>query len=109
MDAVVEWVDARERLPEPGSPVAAAIAGRYPDGEDFWLVRPMHFTDRHIAEDGTQRRDCFVDSDGVVRPPYGRPGDEPVTHWAYLPALPGRAAHGLLGDDARTALRNILG
>jgi hypothetical protein len=32
MDAVVEWVDARERLPRDrdGWPVAAAISGRYP-------------------------------------------------------------------------------
>jgi hypothetical protein len=29
MDAVVEWVDARERLPRSGYPVAAAVAGRY--------------------------------------------------------------------------------
>jgi hypothetical protein len=30
MDAVVEWVDARERLPRSGYPVAAAVSGRYP-------------------------------------------------------------------------------
>jgi transposase-like protein len=28
MDAVVEWVDARERLPKSGFPVAAAVSGR---------------------------------------------------------------------------------
>jgi hypothetical protein len=115
MDAVVEWVDARERLPGSGYPVAAAVSGRYPAepgeaaGEDFWLVLAMYFTDRHIAEDGTEYRDCFVDSDRVVRLPYGRPGDESVTHWAYLPALPGLTVHGMFGEDARTALRNALG
>ena len=57
MDAVVEWVDVRERLPEMiGYPVAAAVSGRYraepgeASGQDFWLVLPMYFTDRHITE-----------------------------------------------------------
>jgi hypothetical protein len=115
MDAVVEWVDARERLPRSGYPVAAAISGRYPaepgeaSGQDFWLVLAMYFTNRHIAEDGTEHRDCFVDSDRVIRLPYGRPGTESVTHWAYLPALPGMTVHGRFGEDARTALRNALG
>jgi hypothetical protein len=114
MDAVVEWVDARERLPRSGYPVAAAVAGRYPaepgeaSGPDFWLVRPIYFTDRHLAEDGTEYRDCFVDSDGVIRLPYGRPGPESVTHWAALPPLPGMTVHHTLGADARTALRNAL-
>ena len=116
MDAVVEWVDARARLPRDrdGWPVAAAISGRYPpepgeaSGEDFWLVRPMYFTSRHVAEDGTEYRDCFVDSDGVVRLPYGRPSDESVTHWAYLPTLPGMTVHAVLGAEAQTALRNVL-
>ena len=114
MDAVVEWVDARDRLPRPGAPVAAAASGRYPaepgeeSGQDFWLVLPMYFTDRHIAEDGTEHRDCFVDSDGVIRLPYGRPCDESVTHWAELPPLPGLTVHHALGEDARTALRNVL-
>jgi hypothetical protein len=115
MDAVVEWVDARERLPGSGYPVAAAVSGRYPaepgeaSGEDFWLVLAMYFTDRHIAEDGTEYRDCFVDSDRVIRLPYGRPGDESVTHWAALPDLPGMTVPYVLGEDARTALRNTLG
>jgi hypothetical protein len=115
MDAVVEWVDARERLPGSGYPVAAAVSGRYPpepgeaSGQDYWLVLAMYFTNLHIAEDGTEYRDCFVDSDRVIRLPYGRPGDQPVTHWAYLPALPGMTVHRLLGEDARTALRNTLG
>jgi hypothetical protein len=124
MDAVVEWVDARERLPvdRDGWPVAAAISGSYPPDDpaapgyppddpqdteqEFWLVRSMYFTSRHVADDGTEYRDCFVDSDGVVRLPYGRPGDEPVTHWAALPTLPGLTTHLLLGEEARTALRN---
>jgi hypothetical protein len=115
MDAVVEWVDARERLPRSGLPVAAAVAGRYraepgeASGQDYWLVLAMYFTDRHIAEDGTEYRDCFVDSDRVVRLPYGRPGAQPVTHWAALPALPGLTVHRVLGEDARTALRNAQG
>jgi hypothetical protein len=126
MDAVVEWVDARERLPwdRDGWPVAAAISGRYPPDDpsapgyppddpqeseqDFWLVLAMYFTTRHVAADGTETRDCFVDSDGVVRLPYGRPGDEPVTHWAALPALPGLTVHRVLGQEAQTALRNAL-
>jgi hypothetical protein len=115
MDAVVEWVDARERLPRSGLPVAAAVSGRYrpepeeASGQDFWLVLAMYFTDYHIAEDGTEYRDCFVDSDRVVRLPYGRPGAESVTHWAALPALPGLTVHRVLGQDARTARRNALG
>lgn len=113
-DAAVEWVDARERLPSDGCPVAAATAGRYPpddeapSGQDFWLVLSMYFTSRHRAKDGTEYRDCFVDSDGVVRLPHGRPGDESVTHWAYLPKLPGVTARRVLGEEARAALRNAL-
>ncbi|WP_327373647.1 AQJ64_40280 family protein [Thermomonospora echinospora] len=78
----MEWVDARERLPRDGMPVAAATSGRYPSndaderdpdaGQDFWLVMPMYFTTHHIAEDGREYRDCFVDSDRIVRLPYGR-------------------------------------
>ena len=56
MDAVVEWVDVRERLPEMiGYPVATAVPGRYraepgeASGQDFWLVLPMYFTDRHVG------------------------------------------------------------
>lgn len=125
LDTVVTWVDARERLPRTGFPVAAAITGRYPAdgvsgsddasgpgtelGEEFWLVRPMYFTDRHRSADGTEHRDCFVDSDGVVRLPHGRAGSETVTHWAELPALPGRKTHILLGEDVPPALRNAWG
>jgi hypothetical protein len=45
-----------------GYPVAAAVSGRYraepgeASGQDFWLVLPMYFTDRHITEDGTEYR-----------------------------------------------------
>ncbi|WP_460073469.1 AQJ64_40280 family protein [Streptomyces sp. YKOK-I1] len=106
VDTVVEWVDARERLPRSGTPVAAATTGRYPDGEEFWLVLPMYFTTLHLAEDGTEHHDCFVDSDRVVRLPRGgRPCAEPVTHWAALPTLPGTAVHQVLGDAVGPALR----
>ncbi|MGW6459181.1 AQJ64_40280 family protein [Streptomyces sp. NPDC055078] len=117
MDTVVEWVDARERLPRDGMPVAAATSGRYPphsgaaagtaSGQDFWVVMPMYFTTLHRGADGTEYRDCFVDSDRVVRLPYGRPCADPVTHWAYLPTLPGTTAHHLEGDGARAALRHV--
>jgi hypothetical protein len=119
MDAVVEWVDVRERLPRSGTPVAAATTGRYPPdggagpeaaaGEEFWLVLPMYFTTLHFAEDGTEYRDCFVDSDRVVRLPYGRPCAEPVTHWAALPTLPGMTVHQVLGEGVRAALRSVRG
>jgi|ERR1700760_1605536 len=114
MDAVVEWVDVRERLPRTGYPVAAATSGRYgaesgeAPGQEFWLVLPMHFTDHHIAEDGTEYHDCFVDYDGIIRMPHGGPGTETVTHWAGLPPLPGMTKHSALGEDAQTALRNAL-
>ncbi|GAA3724239.1 AQJ64_40280 family protein [Streptomyces tremellae] len=114
MDAVVEWVDARERLPRSGTPVAAAVTGRYPPeapgaaGEEYWLVLPVYFTDRHTARDGTEHRDCFVDSDRVVRFPYGGPGTQHVTHWAALPALPGLAVRQVLGSAARAAVDDAL-
>ncbi|MET8957440.1 AQJ64_40280 family protein [Streptomyces sp. NPDC004533] len=123
-NTAVTWVDARERLPRSGTPVAAAITGRYPadsatqsaadaadaadtaSGEEFWLVRPMVFMTLHWSEDGAQHRDCFVDSDGVVRLPYGRTSAESVTHWAQLPTLPGRTTHLVLGEDVQSALQN---
>jgi hypothetical protein len=116
-DTQVTWVDARERLPRDGAPVAAAITGRYPadsagsenasgEGEAFWLVMPMYFTTRHFSEDGTQHRDCFVDSDGYVRLPYGLAEGETVTHWAELPTLPGRTTHVVLGEDVQPALQD---
>jgi hypothetical protein len=119
MDTVVRWVDARESLPRPGMPVAAATTGRYPldsaaepddptPGQDFWLVMPMYFTDRYTGEDGTEYRDCFVDSDRIVRLPYGRPCADPVTHWAALPTLPGMTVHSIVGDGVQAALHNAL-
>nr|WP_205825960.1 AQJ64_40280 family protein [Microbispora catharanthi] len=105
--------------------MAAAITGRFVSddadeldpnaGQEFWLVRPMYFTTRHFAEDGREYHDCFVDSDGVVRLPYGRDGDDPqdcddpITHWAELPTLPGTTVHYLVGEEAETARANALG
>ncbi|MER7930002.1 AQJ64_40280 family protein [Streptomyces sp. NPDC096057] len=117
LDAVVTWVDARSALPPSGTPVAAAITGRYPVdsdagsdtalGEEFWLVRPMYFTTLHFGEDGTEHRDCFVDSDGVVRLPYGLDSAETVTHWAELPTLPGGlTTRRVLGEGVPAALHN---
>lgn len=131
LDAVVTWVDARSALPSSGTPVAAAITGRYPAdsdaesggepgtesdtapgsdaalGEEFWLVRPMYFTTLHFGEDGTEHRNCFVDSDGVVRLPYGLPSAETVTHWAELPTLPGgMTTRVVLGEGVQSALQN---
>ncbi|MFJ9821303.1 AQJ64_40280 family protein [Streptomyces sp. NPDC101151] len=115
----VTWVDARERLPRSGMPVAAAITGRYPadgaaesdaaSGEEFWLVRPMYFTTLHRSEDGAEHRDCFVDSDGIVRLPYGLDSEETVTHWAELPTLPGGTTYVVLGDDVQSALQSAWG
>ncbi|GAA0947939.1 AQJ64_40280 family protein [Nonomuraea longicatena] len=123
--AEVEWVDCRERFPRDGIPVAAAITGRFasddaderdPDaGLEFWLVRPMYFTTLHFDEDERKYHDCFVDSDGVVRLPYARGGDNPqdddelITHWAYLPTLPDTTVDYLTGEDAKTARANALG
>ncbi|MFJ4631597.1 AQJ64_40280 family protein [Streptomyces sp. NPDC088847] len=115
LDVVVTWVDARGALPSSGTPVAAAITGRYPVdrddgsdaalGEEFWLVRPMYFATLHFGEDGTEYRDCFVDSDGVVRLPYGLDSAETVTHWAELPTLPGGlTARAVLGEGVPAAL-----
>lgn len=115
-NTVVTWVDARDRLPQSGTPVAAAITGRYPPdsltepdaelGEEFWLVRPMVFMTQHWSEDGTEHRDCFVDSDGIVRLPYGLASAETVTHWAELPTLPGGTTHMVFGKDVQAALQN---
>ncbi|HEX4791207.1 MAG TPA: AQJ64_40280 family protein [Actinospica sp.] len=120
MDAVVKWVDARERLPRDGMPVAAAATGRYPayryaepddtySGQKFWVVLPVRFAAHHVGADGTEYDDCFIDSDGIVRVPYGRPCSEPITHWAYLPTLPGLAVHALVGEDVSAAVQDALG
>ncbi|WP_338678029.1 AQJ64_40280 family protein [Streptomyces sp. SCSIO 30461] len=66
----------------------------------------MCFTTLHFSEDGAEHRDCFVDSDGIVRLPYGRGDAETVTHWAELPTLPGGTTHVVLGEDVPSALRN---
>ncbi|MGN5379096.1 AQJ64_40280 family protein [Streptomyces lasalocidi] len=101
--------------------MAAAVTGRYPAdsttgstagtalGEEFWLVRPMVFTSLHWSEDGAEHRDCFVDSDGVVRLPYGGTSAETVTHWAGLPTLPGGTTHLVLGEGVRSALQSAWG
>jgi hypothetical protein len=116
LNTEVTWVDARERLPRSGTPVAAAITGRYPpdggdesdtaSGEEFWLVRPMVFTTLHFGEDRAEHRDCFVDSDGIVRLPYGLASEETVTHWAELPTLPGGTTHFRLGEAVQPALQS---
>ncbi|WP_335930385.1 hypothetical protein [Streptomyces noursei] len=41
----------------------------------------MYFTTLHRGEDGVEHRDCFVDSDGIVRLPHGLASAETVTHW----------------------------
>ncbi|AMM06675.1 amine oxidase [Streptomyces albidoflavus] len=110
----VTWVDVRERFPEIGMPVAAAITGRYPaegddgdraSGEEFWLVRPMYYTDWYETRDGVTHHHCFVDSDEVVRLPYDRDSGDSVTHWAELPTLPGTETHFLGGQHVEPALR----
>ncbi|PJN35802.1 amine oxidase [Streptomyces sp. CB02959] len=98
-----------------------AATGRYPAdsaaeseantglGEGFWLVRPMVFDTLHWSEDGAECRDCFVESDGVVRLPYGLASVETVTHWAELPTLPGGMTHLVLGEGAQSVLQNAWG
>ncbi|MGJ5756667.1 AQJ64_40280 family protein [Streptomyces galbus] len=117
MQAAVEWVDARERLPRSGLPVAAATHGFYPPetpdgdapGAEFWLVLAMYFTDRHIAADGSTHYNCFVDSDGVIRFPPGGGSAEAVTHWAALPTLPGSPHTLVMGPEVQPALREAYG
>nr|WP_189178540.1 hypothetical protein [Microbispora rosea] len=54
-------------------------------------------------------------SDGVIRLPYGRENDDPqvcddpITHWAALPTLPGTTVHHLMGEEAKTARAKALG
>jgi hypothetical protein len=69
----------------------------------------MRFAARYTGEDGTEYHDCFIDSDRIVRLPYGRPCADPVTHWAYLPTLPGLTVRSMVGDGVRAALQNALG
>ncbi|MFJ2645841.1 AQJ64_40280 family protein [Streptomyces sp. NPDC087420] len=115
----MEWISALDRLPKDSDCVMGAITGRYPGdpegdadsrvGEEYWLVLPTYFHSRHVDErTGTLFHDCFVDSDRVVRLPYGGPTPEQVTHWAELPVLPGTAERQILGDGVRAALRAAL-
>ncbi|MFI8194709.1 AQJ64_40280 family protein [Streptomyces sp. NPDC085946] len=120
MQVNMEWVDARERLPRPGEPVAAATFGTWPHdfhdrsvaGEHYWLVSPMVFHDlyipmtfQHQSEDDSHYHDCFVDSDGIIRYPPGGPSEDHITHWAALPFLPGMSVHVAGGPEAGAALR----
>ena len=56
-----------------------------------------------------RRSSRSIDSDRIVRLPYGRPCADPVTHWAYLPTLPGMTVHSVVGEGVRAALQNALG
>lgn len=106
MKATVEWIRADEEFPPEGICVAAAVTGRYPDGERFWLVHPAYFTRTHYVEEtGEVVEDCFVDSDRVIRFPLGGASEEVVTHWAALPTLPGATVPGIFGDDVEAALQ----
>ncbi|MET9483506.1 AQJ64_40280 family protein [Streptomyces sp. NPDC006638] len=116
----VEWVSALDRLPKDSDCVMGAITGRYPGdpegedadsraGEEYWLVLPTYFHSRHTDErTGTLFHNCFVDSDRVVRLPYGGSTPEQVTHWAELPVLPGTSKRQILGAGAQPALHAAL-
>ncbi|GAA4209720.1 AQJ64_40280 family protein [Actinocatenispora rupis] len=105
----VRWIDARRRLPADGDCVLAAVTGRYPDGEEFWLVLPMHFRRVHpVEETGAVVENRFVDADRVVRAPLGGTTDEQVTHWAELPVLPGTDRREILGPGVPAALATAL-
>lgn len=107
----IEWVRVGEYLPVDRAFVLGAATGRYPDvhqdnpadrpGQDFWLVLPMSFHVLHRSEDtGVDYHNCFVDIDDVVRMPHGKTATpETITHWTYLPNLPGTAATWLLGAE----------
>lgn len=92
------WIDARRERPRDGELVLAAVTGRYPASpdeapsseQDFWLVLPMHFRQVHPIE-GTM--------------PFGSgSGDEEVTHWSALLALPGTLVDELTGASVALAL-----
>ncbi|MET3983256.1 AQJ64_40280 family protein [Streptomyces sp. PvR034] len=111
---VLQWTDALDELPETGSGVLGAVAGRYArgPGSDFWVVLPMRFLAHHVSEpDGREYRDCFVDRGAVIRFPYTGVGPDPegVTHWAYLPALPGTAFNHLVGHSVAPSLQAAFG
>ncbi|MER5727782.1 AQJ64_40280 family protein [Streptomyces sp. NPDC002138] len=116
MTVVVQWIDAADELPDNGSGVLGAVAGRYAKGpgSDFWVVLPMRFLAHHVREpDGREFHDCFVDRGAVVRLPYSAahaaPNPEGVTHWAYLPALPGAVANHLVGHTVAPSLQAAFG
>lgn len=103
--AEVDWVSVEEGLPHDGAAVVGAVTGVYPDGEEFWLVLPMHFSRIHPDENtGEEIENVFVDPDWVMRKPYGGDTEEQVTHWAKYPFLPGAAVHQVLGGGVRDAL-----
>jgi hypothetical protein len=103
--AEVDWVSVEVGLPHDGAAVVGAVTGRYPDGEEFWLVLPMHFRRTDFDETtGEEIGDVFVDPDRVVRKPYGGDTEEQVTHWAAYPHLPGMTVHQVLGDEVHDAL-----
>jgi len=88
------------------------VAGRYAKGpgSDFWVVLPMRFLAHHVREtDGSEFRDCFVDRGAVIRFPYAAPNLEGVTHWTYLPPLPGAMANHLVGPTVAPSLQAALG
>lgn len=118
MKMTIEWVSVHERLPHDGASVAAAVTGRYPvdecddcgplSGLEFWLVLPMHFRCCHpVEETGEVIENCFVDADEVVRGPVGDTTDEVVTHWCFLPNLPGTNVPQIIGDGVQPALRAV--
>ncbi|MDJ0385733.1 AQJ64_40280 family protein [Streptomyces sp. G-G2] len=109
---VLQWIDAGDDLPENGSGVLGAVSGRYAKGPGsaFWVVLPMSFLTRHVrGTDGREFRDCFVDRGSVIRFPYAAPDREGVTHWAYLPPLPGAARNHLVGHTVAPALQAAFG
>jgi hypothetical protein len=110
MKAAVEWISVDDALPGNSASVLAAVTGRYPSGEEFWLVLPMFFRWLHPVEaTGEVLENCFVDPDYVVRFPRGGPSGEVVTHWAELPNLPGMSVGEVRGDGVEDALRRVCG
>lgn len=106
MKAAIEWIGVGDGLPGDSASVLAAVTGRYPDGQQFWLVLPMFFRRLHpVEETGEVLENCFVDPDYIVRFPPGGPSAETVTHWADLPNLPGATVGEILGDGVEDALR----
>ncbi|MCT2585801.1 AQJ64_40280 family protein [Actinophytocola gossypii] len=118
MKTTIEWVSVKDGFPEDGYSVAAAVTGRYRvdhcdppaeiSGLEFWVVLHMYFRREHpVEETGEIIENCFVDADYVPRQPLGGTTDEVVTHWTYLPTLPGTNTHHVLGDDVQPALRAV--